>query len=290
MARVAISSAEAWRRQPGVAQFRIRSRRQHPFQQAFRLRQVAAYGKQPCRLQIAVPLDVFRSQSAPFQPFQHRAAQQFHRRVAQRSPEGVFISVGAHRQSLAVAGHQVHTLPPLQFEHPVVLRHSRHHILLRQLPSAAHVRVLQPDVFVGFREQRFHPCILREYRRLLLHLLLQDFPLVLHQVLQRQRRRQQFRCRSEVVEFPARQRQHRHTQPVDFLVLQARMLTHGAAEFAVEVIGHPLPLFVVGAPAQHLHRLSYLRGVGILLVYFQSPHRTSLSVAKITNFSYFNNI
>ena len=42
--------------------------------------------------------------------------------------------------------------------------------------------------------------------------------------------------------------------------------------------------------AQHLHRFSYLRSVGILLVYFQSPHRTSLSVAKITNFSYFNNI
>ena len=108
------------------------------------------------------------------------------------SVEAVVVPILSHSPLTVTYRHNVYALSRLQVYLPVVLRHSRDDILARQRPPTAHARVFYPYIMVLFLQLYSHIGILDEDGRVWFAITMQHLSLVVHLVLYRHRRGQQF--------------------------------------------------------------------------------------------------
>ena len=113
---------------------------------------------------------------------------------------------------------------------PIVHRHTRHDGLTTQSPAPTHTTVLNPQVRVFRRQRIIHFGILSKHGGMRFHLVVHDFPLVDDQILDIQRRRNQFPACSVMIKLSTRKRQDGHTQLIEFFIDDAGMLTERQSE------------------------------------------------------------
>ena len=114
--------------------------------------------------------------------------------------------------------HHVDTIARFQTDLPVVLRHTRNHMVVGQLPTRSHKTVLHPHICILFRKGNLHHGILYEDGGMGFAVDMHDLTLVVHQVLQAQRRGNHLTRGTEVIELTTCQRQNSHFQRGDFII------------------------------------------------------------------------
>ena len=90
---------------------------------------------------------------------------------------------------IVIVTHRYHVdaLTRFQSNLPVVLWHTRHHIVVRQMPLGTNKTVLYPDMAVLLRKGNLHHRVLHEDRRMRFTIQVHDLPLVVDEVLEPQR-------------------------------------------------------------------------------------------------------
>ena len=163
-------------------------------------------------------------------------------------------SVRSYRPFGLAYRHNVHTLVGLEVYAPLVLWHTRHDVVLAEGPVLSNARVLHPYISVLRVPLNVNLRVLYENRRVRLAVVVHYLPLVVHDVLYVDHRRQQFvRC-SEVVELAAGQWQYRHSQVANLLVLNTRVGAKCATEGSVEVVVVNLALLDVAIGYRVAHK------------------------------------
>ena len=139
--------------------------------------------------------------------------------------DGIVYVIAAHLVVAVAHRHHVDALARLQTDVPVVLRHTRHHVVAGQLPARPDVAVLYPDVAVLGSERIVAHGILRENAGLRLAVVVHDVALVVDDTLDGHRRRDHLPRGAEMVELATRQRHNSHRELAQFRVVNGRFGT-----------------------------------------------------------------
>ena len=89
---------------------------------------------------------------------------------------------------------------------------------MRQMPMGSHKTVLYPYIRIFLRKQNLYEGILHEDRGMRLAIDMHDLALVVHEVLQAQRRSNHLTRCTEVVEFASRQWQNGNLQRGNLII------------------------------------------------------------------------
>ena len=132
--------------------------------------------------------------------------------------------------------HHVDTLSWLQTDLPVVLRHTRYYVVVRQMPFLTHVAVLYPNIAILLRKTNLRHSILHKDRGMGLAIQMHNLALIVHQILKPQRRGDHLLRRTEMIELTTIQGHNSHTQIGYFTIGLGRISAQGTAKLAIEVV------------------------------------------------------
>ena len=135
-----------------------------------------------------------------------------------------FVITFAHR-------YHVDTLPRLQRDVPIVLRHARHHIVVSKRPTRTHETVLNPDVVILIGKLVVGNGVLRKNAGMGLAVVVHDVALVVDDVLNSYRRGNHLARSAEMIELATRQRNDRHAELLQFRIVNGGVRTQRTAKF-----------------------------------------------------------
>ena len=144
--------------------------------------------------------------------------------------------IAAHSVLRLSDGYHVDTLAGLETHVPVILRHARDDMVVGELPMLSDAAVLNPDVRILFRKGRPHLGILHEDAGVRLTVVVHDLTLVVHQILDGQRRGDHLARGAEVVELTTCQWHDGHTELPQLLVDDQRVCAQCASELGIQVV------------------------------------------------------
>ena len=215
--------------------FQFRFRR-HPSQHRTQILHRFAHREDCCRLQVLISSDFLRLHSAGLQPFRRRYTLIQRALLVQRPLERIVESVRSSHKTPFTHRHHVDADPFGHLHLPCVAGHTGNDVSAVQFPFLSHVAVLDPHLRIFRSQPAFHLRVLHEDSRMRFHLMMHDGPLVHHTVLHGECRGDHLPARTIVVELPARQRQNRHLQLRQLLVVQTRMRSQCRSEVRVHII------------------------------------------------------
>ena len=97
--------------------------------------------------------------------------------------EGFVDPIATHLIILLTHRHHVDTLTRDQRDIPIILRHTCNDMIVRELPTLAHMTILYPDICILLREAYLHQGVLHKYGGMGLAVEVHDLTLIVLQIL-----------------------------------------------------------------------------------------------------------
>ena len=144
--------------------------------------------------------------------------------------------IAAHLIVVVPHRHHVDAVAWFQTDFPVVLRHTRNHMIVRQMPTGTDETVLHPHIRILLRKRNLRHGILHEDGGMGFAVDMHDLALIVYKVLQAQRRGNHLTRGAEVIELPTCQGQNGHFQGGYLIVGLRGVCAQGTAELRVEVV------------------------------------------------------
>ena len=109
-------------------------------------------------------------------------------------------------------------------------------MVVRQMPTRANIAVLHPDIRILLRKRNLHHGILHEDRGMGFAVDMHDLTLVVHKILQTQRRGNHLTRCAEMIELAPSQRQDGHLQGGYLIIGLRGVSAQGTAELGIKIV------------------------------------------------------
>ena len=116
------------------------------------------------------------------------------KQATQISTFGQFITVQrlinpitAHLIVVLANRYCIDTLTRLQTDVPVILRHTRNHMIVSQVPTRPDITIFYPDITILISKRNLRDSVLHKDAGVRLTIQMHDFTLIVHQILDSQR-------------------------------------------------------------------------------------------------------
>ena len=129
--------------------------------------------------------------------------------------------------------HHVDALAWFKTDFPVVLRHSRYHMIMGEMPFLSDIAVFYPDVTILFCKWNLCNRVLNKNRRVRFPVQVHYLSLVVYKILQPQRRGYHLLGCAEVIELTTSQRNNSYRQLRELTIRHRRVCAESTAKLRV---------------------------------------------------------